>query len=106
MTAPWAMVGNAADPEQVKDAEKKEKRRDLRESDDLAALLELASFKRWAWRELDMLSMNSSVIGPSPEMTYYQAGKQDHAHRLIDEFDTARPGSYLEIIKAHAMEKG
>lgn len=108
MTQPtdWALVGNASDPEQVKRADEKVKRRDLREEDDLAGLLELAAFKRWAWRELDMLSANASVIGSSPEMTYYKAGQQDHAHRLIQEFEKAKAGSYLEIIKAHSTEKG
>jgi hypothetical protein len=98
-TAPWALTGNAADREQVEKG-------DLRESDDLAALLELASFKRWAWRLLAHASVNSSIVSHSPEMTYYNAGKQDFGHWLLDEFEKSRPGAYLEIIKAHAQEKG
>jgi hypothetical protein len=105
-TAPWALTGNAADREQVEKAEKKEKRRDIREAGDLSALLEMATFQRWAWRLLEKASVNSSVISHSPEMTYYNAGKQDFGHWLMDEFEKARPGSYLEIIKAHAQEKG
>lgn len=105
-SAPWALTGNASDREQVEAAAKKEKRRDIREAGDLAALLEMASFQRWAWRLLDRASVNSSVIAQNPEMTYYNAGKQDFGHWLLDEFEKARPGSYLEIIKAHAMEKG
>lgn len=106
MSAPRALVANAADKQQVEEAGKKEKRGRLHDNDDLNSLLDQPAFLRVAWRLLDEASTLSSIIGSTPEMTYYNAGKQDYGHWLIKEFETARPGAYMDIIAAHKKETG
>lgn len=104
MTEPRALVGNAADRQQVEEAGRKEKRVRAREGDDLNVLLDQSAFLRFAWRLLDRASTLASIVGATPEMTYYNAGKQDYGHWLIEEFEKARQGAYLEIISNHKKE--
>lgn len=104
MTEPRALVANAADRQQVEEAGKKEKRRAVHQGDDINSLMDQPAFLRVAWRLLDEASVNSSIVGSTPEMTYYNAGKQDYGHWLIKELETARPGAYMEIIAAHKKE--
>lgn len=76
-----ALVGNAADPEQVAAAKEKQiKEADL-ELADLRAILQLEAGRRVMWRFLAHCGVHESIWEPSAKI-HYNAGRQDVGHYI------------------------
>lgn len=101
-----ALVGNAADQEQVRDARRKEDSLRRQQLADIERLLETDHGRRFLWRILEQTSVHGTVMHPGdPHMTSYRAGQQDIGHWLMQEMTEASPDSYPELVAEHAREK-
>lgn len=97
-----AMTGNAADPGQVKEAGRKERKKRRDELKDLNELLQIPGFRRFAWRLLGFAGLNQTVMtAADPVIISYNAGRQDIAHFLLSEILSARPEAFLEMQQEH-----
>jgi hypothetical protein len=93
-----ALVGNAADEEQVKEAKGKEKRREEREQDDMIAVTSIPQGRRLLWRLLSECGVfRSSMTGDN--YTYFNEGRRDVGVRLLSEITQANPEAYLQMMK-------
>lgn len=94
------LVKNAADPEQIKEAEIKTKFNREDELNDLRKIMENGFGRRFLWRLMSHCRAYSSVCDPSnPHMTYYYAGRQDVGHYLMDEVTSADKALFLKMIQ-------
>lgn len=84
-----SQVENAADRQQVKHASRKEKDRARRDVDDLAALLRLPEFRRFAWRLMGMCCYGENPTRPRGDETHQVIGKQDIARWFLSEMGNA-----------------
>lgn len=98
-----ALVGNAADPEQVKEAEQKEKRgRDL-ELDDMATILSMPQGRRFIWRYLEACGVfRTSFTGDNA--TFYNEGQRNVGLRLLADVNEAAPESYALMLQESRRE--
>lgn len=78
-----ALVGNAADPEQVARAAEVELDRAEQRDVDLVTVLSTINGRRFYWGLLADCGIHASVIGQHVEGTYYNAGRQDLGHKLL-----------------------
>lgn len=103
--APWAMTGNAADPEQVKNAEKKEKRgRDL-ELNDWTATFDTPQRRRTLRKILAYCGVHHTVLGATDSQTNFNAGRQDVGHYLEAQILEADPNIYSLMVTEDRAEK-
>jgi hypothetical protein len=77
-----ALVRNAADPQQVRFAERKEKERAGRFLDALAAILRTPAGRIVVWELLVRARIFGSIWDPSAKI-HYNAGRQDFGHELL-----------------------
>jgi hypothetical protein len=98
------LVGNAADPKQVKDARKRERTNREGELEDVRAILDTPAGKRFLWRLLDHCKISESVFSPSAHI-YYNSGMQDVGHFVLGEIMEAQPQAYMDMIVMHNKEK-
>src|SRR3990167_60975 len=99
MSQPTALVRNAADPEQVREAGKTQQTKRQGELEDLRAVLATPHGRRLLWRLLSHCGAFESVWHPSA-LIHYNAGKQDVGHFLIGEITEAQPQALVEMIQA------
>lgn len=89
-----ALVKNAADPEQVKQAAQKEKTGRARDLNDLRAVLAMREGRRYTWRQLsDCGVFRSSFTGNST--TFFNEGRRDVGLRLLADVMEAQPEAFL-----------
>ncbi len=81
-------VRNAADEEQVREAEGKSRRKNDQDSNDFRAVLALPEGKRVLARLLARCRVASSVWHPSSQI-HYSAGIQDVGHFIMQEIVSA-----------------
>lgn len=92
------LVKNAADENQVREAEKKEKlEQDLAVSD-LKFLLATAQFRRFVWRYLGFCRVFHQVFTGNSE-TFFNDGKRVVGLKLLDEVTTVSPDAYMQMLK-------
>ena len=93
-----ALVGNAADEEQVKEAKKKEKRGRERDLEDLGVVLSGPAGRRFVWRYLGACGVfKTSMTGDS--YTYFNEGRRDVGLQLLADVMEADPNAYLLMTK-------
>lgn len=80
-----ALVRNAADPRQVKDAKKREKLRRDGELADMRAVLELPEGRRMLWRLMGHCKTFESVFDELATTMAFKAGRQDVGHFVMVE---------------------
>jgi hypothetical protein len=98
-------VKNAADPRQVKAAERNEKDKRELELDDLRALLKTAEGRRFLWRLIGQCRTFESIWTANAQI-HYNAGQQDLGHFLIAEIVEADEEGYLLMQQeSYAAEK-
>lgn len=100
-----ALVGNAADPEQVKRAGRKT--RDARDGElaDLRAVLATESGRRVLWRLLEHCQVFTSIYAEGAQI-YANAGRQDVGHFVIAAIEAADPeGVFKLMVEARRREK-
>lgn len=101
-----SLVANAADPEQVKQATKKELRHRAQELEDLRAMLTLPAGRRYLWELLTRCKVYESVFTITPERIYYNAGQQDIGHAVLADIAEAQPEALLQMMQeAKAAEE-
>jgi hypothetical protein len=99
------LVGNAADKEQVKQAEGKERRGRMREEDDIRSVLSGVQGRRVLWRIMERCGINSTPIGDNDARTNFNCGKQDIGHFVLGEIVEVAPERYLEMMQENQKEK-
>lgn len=82
MPEPRAQVRNAADPKQVKRAERKAREREALFQDALKAILATSAGRVVLWELLARARVFESIWHPSAEI-HYLAGRQDYGHELM-----------------------
>ena len=92
------LVKNCADPEQVKQAEKKVKNRRDTELEDIRFLLETRQGKRFFWRLLTHCKVFESIWEPSAKI-HHNSGRQDVGHFIMAEVVEAREDALLEMMR-------
>ena len=100
-----ALVANAADPRQVRDARRKKSHLDKQEQADWEALLANAPFRRRIWA----LLQQCGVYQANEETTEYGRGRKEGKRQiglmLIDKLLTADPESYVALLVEHARAR-
>lgn len=104
MTEP-AAVRNAADRDQVKNAERRDRDRHAREMRDLAEVLRSDAGRRVLWRMLEHCKVFESIWHPSA-LIHAQAGRQDVGHWLMAQIAAADEEAIFVMMKeARALAK-
>lgn len=94
-----ALVGNAADEQQVKTAAKKEVGQREKELNDMRSVLSTAQGRRVLFNIMAQCRTYNSVLHQSGSMVYYNAGQQDIGHWLQKEIVEADTEAYFKILK-------
>jgi hypothetical protein len=92
-----ALVGNAADPRQVRRAGRIERDRQLALLASLKAVIATGAGRLVMWDLLSRAGMFRSVWDQSGSKVYYNAGRQDFGHELLDLLLQADPALYLQM---------
>lgn len=92
-----AMVKNAADPEQVKNAVTKTNLKRDDELNDLRYLLTLPQFRRFVWRLLKFCKVFETIWSPSA-LIHYNSGQQDVGHFVTAEVVSADPEALVKMM--------
>lgn len=91
MPEPKALVGNAADPEQVKWAGEREQSNRQREINDVAYVLSTRQGRRFIWRLLCDAGIYRSSFHTNGSMVYFNEGRRDVGLKLLAEVSEADP---------------
>lgn len=93
-----ALVRNAADPRQVKSAERKERDRREQELLDLRELLKTEFGRRFVWRVLGYCKLFSDVWDPSSRI-HFNAGLQHVGNWLTAEITAADEEAFFLMMR-------
>lgn len=93
------LVRNAANKEQVQDAQMKVKLQKEREVADLNALLKSPEARRFIWRILKMCGMYESSYTGSGSDTFFREGKRQIGLNILAEVTTVDPNAFLQMMK-------
>lgn len=99
------LITNAADPQQLKDAQISEQDRRSLEDKDIAEVLNLPAGKRVFWRLLEDCHLFGTVFDTDPLEMARLAGQQEIAHTWRTRIDQAIPGAFLKLQQAVAVER-
>ena len=100
-----AWVGNAADPQQVKKAKKLDRMRELREREDLEAILSTVGGRRFLWKQLCEAGVFSDYTG-EVEGVYRFLGRRSRGLALMLEIQALNPEYYHRMAKeAHDLDQ-
>lgn len=94
---------NAADPEQVKEAGRREKELLKRWRADVSFILSTPEGRRFFWGMLEKAGVYRSVWEPSAKI-HFNAGQQDFGHWLLAEATAADADSYL-LMQREAIQR-
>lgn len=103
--APWALVGNAADAEQVKKAEKKELRGRDMELNDWTATFDTPQRRRTLRKILAYCGIHRTVFGATDAWTNFNAGKQDVGHYIEAQILEADPSIFTQATLEDRADK-
>lgn len=93
-----ALVGNAADPEQVKEAEGKERFEVKEQVKDLRFLLSTPQGKRFIWRALEQCSVFKGGFA-APDQLMFREGERNIGTWLLAQITEANPHALIEMMK-------
>lgn len=96
MPEPRAEVRNAADPEQVKRADRRSKRKDSIRRDMFAAVMATTEGRFVMWELIVAAGVYRSIWDNSARI-HYNAGRQDFGHELLATLLDADERSYLAM---------
>jgi hypothetical protein len=99
------LTKNAADREAQRWARRKEKQRAMQSQAALHAMLEDPTGRRVLWDLLELAGVYKSVFAAgAPDLTAWQAGRQDYGHELIVLMFNANDRGYATM-QAEAVER-
>jgi hypothetical protein len=93
-----ALVGNAADPQQVKDAALKERLNLRDEAKDLRDILEMPQGRRFIWKLLEKTRVFSAGF-LEPNLLTFREGERNVGVFLLGEIQKANPDSLIQMMK-------
>lgn len=99
-----ALVKNAADEAQVKEAENKAKRGRERELDDLRTILLLPGGRRFVWRYLEECGVFKTSFTGSSE-TFFREGQRNIGLKLIADVTESDPNALVQMMKESKGDK-
>ncbi len=94
---PVALVGNAADSKQVRNAGRKERDRRGQELSDLSAVLATPAGRRVLWRLLGECRVFETPTHTRGDMTHQNIGRGDVGRFLIAEINEASDDAWLTM---------
>lgn len=94
-----ANVDNAADPEQVKAAKKKERHKEIQNIEDVRAMLRTGFGRRFLWRYLSNCNVFNALQGPLPHI-HYEEGYRQVGLQIMDDIIQANPEALVEMMSA------
>lgn len=100
-----ALVGNAADPAQVKDAARKERRAETQQLDDLRQVVSSRSGRRFLWGLLCDVRLFESECHAEVHRQYFTAGERNVGCRLLARINDLDPALY-HIMAQEAQKEG
>lgn len=101
-----AAVENASDPEQVKRAQRRDKRRRDRELADLATVAGSEPGARFLWRLLNRCAMFGMAFRSDALEMAFLVGQQDVGKWLIAELEESDPRGFVDLMeRAKASER-
>lgn len=103
--APWALTGNAADPQQVEKAAKQEKRNAVRAKNVWDETFSTPWGREVAQEIIEHTGVHHTVFGPTDAWTNFKAGQQDIGHWFVATFMKANPENYAKMIQEN-RERG
>lgn len=99
-----ALVGNASDSQQVKNAKRSEESKRNQELNDVEFVLSTPQGRRFLWRLLGVCHVfKTSFTGNST--TFFNEGKRDIGLRLLADINEASPNSYLKMMQEAKKEQ-
>lgn len=99
-----ALVGNASDSQQVKNAKRSEESKRNQELNDVEFVLSTPQGRRFLWRLLGVCHVfKTSFTGNST--TFFNEGKRDVGLRLLGDINEASPDSYLKMMQEAKKEQ-
>jgi hypothetical protein len=93
-----AKVNNASDPEQVKEAGKREETQREQELRDLKAVLSMPEGRRFVWRLMDFCGPFKTCWAPNAKI-HYNSGQQDVGHFLMGEIVQADGEAMISMMR-------
>lgn len=105
---PKPFVKNAADPDQVKEADSKSRHKRDTEVKDMHFLLSSVEGRRFLWKYLGIAKINSTSFRLNPhEMAYFE-GKRSVGLQIMADIMEAHPEAYIQMMKeaGEAAKKG
>lgn len=99
-----AIVHNAADARQVREARKKVRQSAQRERDDMRAVLATEAGRRVLWRLLEHCQPFASALGATDAITNFTVGRQDVGHFLYAQITEANPDAFIQMMRANLPE--
>lgn len=88
------MMSNAADPQQIADAEAKAKRKIRIEDEDLRAVMSTAQGRRFLWRLLEQTGIYKLSYTGNSE-TFFNEGQRNIGLKLLAEMHRVDPEHYI-----------
>ena len=101
---PRALVKNAADEEQVKEASRKSKSLRERELDDVRSILAIPEGRRFIWRYLTECHMFESSLSSDPLAMAAMEGERNIGLKLHADILATDPSAFLEM-QAEKLEQ-
>lgn len=96
-----ALVDNAADESQVKNAERLEKLAENQQREDIKWLMSSPSGRRIVWNILERCEVNGSIFTNDPYILSYRSGQQDIGHWLLGIVGTHDNEGLFTMMKEH-----
>lgn len=91
------LVANAADEEQVHNAEEKLKTKRIQEMEDMRDVLKLPQGRRVMWKLLSHCKVFESIYHPSA-LIHHNSGRQDVGHFIMAEIMAANEMAFLQMM--------
>lgn len=98
MSSKKALVGNAADPQQVKEAEQKERFERREEEKDLAFLLSTKPGQRFLWKVLEFCGVFNGGY-QEPNQLMFRAGERNVGVWLLSQITEADSEALITMMK-------
>jgi hypothetical protein len=94
-----ALVDNASDPTQVRNARQTEKLRQRQAAADLKSLVENPAFMRYAARLLEFTGFMRSEYRANPNEMAFHAGQRNVGLRVFSEISEAHPAAIAAMMQ-------
>lgn len=100
-----SLVKNAADPEQVKEAEEKEKSGRDKELDDTYTVLASPQGRRFFYRYLVKCGIFETSFSENAHRTYFLEGQRNVGLALLSDMNETRPDAYAQMMKENTQQE-